>query len=133
MQMVLGFLKKYYMIYQFFSSRRISNECKNTNLKRYIQLYVHCSTIYNYQNISNLSVHQGWIVTEYMIYIHKVSTTWYYSTIKKKEILLFIKKWMGLKGVMLSEVNQRQISYNFASTWNIFLKRNKQNKTKMVI
>ena len=34
---------------------------------------------------------------------------------KKKEILLFTTKWMGLKGVMLSEINQRQISYDFAS------------------
>ena len=39
---------------------------------------------------------------------------------KKKEILLFTTKWMGLKGVMLSEINQRQISYDFASIWNIF-------------
>ena len=39
-------------------------------------------------------------------------TTGYYSTIKKKEIMLFAATWMDLVIVILSEVRQRGISYD---------------------
>ena len=35
----------------------------------------------------------------------------YYSAMKKKEILPFITAWMKLEGIMLCEVNQRQILF----------------------
>ena len=35
-----------------------------------------------------------------------IHTMEYYSAIKKKKILLFVTTWMGLEGIMLSEINQ---------------------------
>lgn len=32
----------------------------------------------------------------------------YYSTLKKKEILLYVTTWMNLKDIMLSDINQLQ-------------------------
>ena len=37
----------------------------------------------------------------------------YYSAIKKNEILPFATTWMELQGIMLSEIRERQISYDF--------------------
>ena len=37
----------------------------------------------------------------------------YYSAIKKNEILPFATMWMELEGIILSEIRERQISYDF--------------------
>ena len=37
----------------------------------------------------------------------------YYSAIKKNEILPFATTWMELQGIMLSEIRERQIPYDF--------------------
>ena len=37
-----------------------------------------------------------------------ICTTEYYSTMKKKEILQFVRLWMTLEGVMLSDVKVRE-------------------------
>ena len=37
----------------------------------------------------------------------------YYSAIKKSEILPFATTWMELEGIMLREIRERQISYDF--------------------
>ena len=37
----------------------------------------------------------------------------YYSAIKKNEILPFATTWMALEGIMLSEIRERQVSYDF--------------------
>ena len=37
----------------------------------------------------------------------------YYSAIEKNEILLFASMWMELEGIMLSEIRERQKSYDF--------------------
>ena len=37
----------------------------------------------------------------------------YYSTIKKNEILPFATTWMELEVIMLSEMRERQIPYDF--------------------
>ena len=37
----------------------------------------------------------------------------YYSAIKKNEILPFATMWMELEGIMLSEIRERRISYDF--------------------
>ena len=50
----------------------------------------------------------------------------YYSAIKKNEILLFAVTWMDLKGIMLSEISQRQILYDFTYMWNPKNKTNEQ-------
>ena len=48
-----------------------------------------------------------WIKTRY------IYTMEYYSAIKKNAILPFATTWMGLEGIMLSEIRERQISYDF--------------------
>ena len=42
-----------------------------------------------------------------------IYTMEYYSAIKKNEILLFVTTWMELEGIMLSEIRERQNSYDF--------------------
>ena len=39
------------------------------------------------------------------VYIY---TTKYYSTLRKKEILLFVTAWMELEGIMLSPISQTE-------------------------
>ena len=41
----------------------------------------------------------------------------YYSAIKKNEIMQLAATWMGLK-IILSEVKERQISYDVTYMWN---------------
>ena len=43
----------------------------------------------------------------------------YYSAIKKNETLPFAITWMHLEGVMLSEISQRKIPYDFTHMWNL--------------
>ena len=47
-----------------------------------------------------------------------VYTMEYYSAIKKNEIMPFTATWMDLSTVILSEVRQRQISYDITYMWN---------------
>ena len=42
-----------------------------------------------------------------------IYTMEYYSAIKKNEILPFATTWMELEGIMLSEIRERQKSYDF--------------------
>ena len=53
-----------------------------------------------------------WYIYIY-IYIH-THTTEHYSAIKKNEILPFATTWMKLEGIMLSEIRERQITYDFS-------------------
>ena len=43
----------------------------------------------------------------------------YYSAIKKNEILPFAATWMDLEIIILSEISQRQISYDTTYMWNL--------------
>ena len=47
---------------------------------------------------------------EDVVYIYTME---YYSATKKNEILPFATTWMELEGIMLSEITERQISYDF--------------------
>ena len=58
---------------------------------------------------------QTWKQPKYLPVVEQVKNMWhihtmeYYSSNKKtrnKEILLFITNWMGLKGILLSKINQ---------------------------
>ena len=42
-----------------------------------------------------------------------IYTMEYYSAIKKNETLPFATTWMELEGIMLSEIRERQKSYDF--------------------
>ena len=55
-----------------------------------------------------------WIKKMWHIY-----TMEYYLAIKKNEILPFATMWMELEGIMLSEIRERQISYDFTHMRNL--------------
>ena len=57
---------------------------------------------------------EEWIKKMWYIY-----TMEYYSAIKKNEIMPFAATCMHLEMVILSEVSQRQISYDVAYVWNL--------------
>ena len=50
----------------------------------------------------------------------------YYSATKKYEIMSFAATWMSLEIIILSEIRERQISYNITYMWN--LKKNDTNE-----
>ena len=58
----------------------------------------------------------------------------YYSAIKKNEILPFAATWMELEGIMLSEIRERQISYDFTHMRILRDKRDehKGRETKLI-
>ena len=51
-----------------------------------------------------------------MWYIYTIE---YYPAVKKNEIMSFAATWMDLKVIILSEVNQRQISYDTTYMWDL--------------
>ena len=64
---------------------------------------VHCSTIYNSQDMDKCPLTDEWIKKKWHIY-----TMEYYSAIKRNEIELFIVRWMDLESVIQSEVSQKE-------------------------
>ena len=59
-----------------------------------------------------------WIKKMWCIY-----TMEYYSAIKKNKILPFATVWMELEGIMLSEIRERQKSYDFTHETKLHFKR----------
>ena len=47
-----------------------------------------------------------------------------YTAIKKNEILPFVTTWMELEGIMLREIREREIAYDFINMWNSRYKTN---------
>ena len=43
----------------------------------------------------------------------------YYSAIKKNEIMPFAPTWLDLEIIILSEVSQRQMSYDITYMWSL--------------
>ena len=72
------------------------------------------STIANVWKEPKCPLTDEWIKKMWYIY-----TMEYYSTIKKNEILPFATMWMELEGIMLSEIRERQISYDFTRMRNL--------------
>ena len=66
---------------------------------------VHCSTIYNSQDMEQPKCPSidEWIKKMWYIY-----TMEYYSTIKRNETELFVVRWMDLESVIQSEVSQKE-------------------------
>ena len=75
----------------------MSKENENANLKRYINLNVYSSIIYNSQNMEATQVSMDkWI--KKMRYVY---TTEYHSAIKQNEILPLAATWTGtLRGLL---------------------------------
>ena len=74
---------------------------------------VHCSTIYNSQDMEQPKCPstEEWIKKMWYIY-----TTEYYSAIKKNEIMPFAATWMDLEIIIVSEVSQKEKDkYNMVS------------------
>ena len=79
-----------------------SEETWITNLKEYMHPYVHCSIIYNSQDLEAAQVFiSQWVDKKNCGIFYTIK---YYSSIKKKEILLFVTAWMDLESIMLSEI-----------------------------
>ena len=79
---------------------------------------VHCSSIYNSQNMEKpkCSLIDEWIKKMWYIY-----TMEYYSAIKKNEIMPFAATRMDLEIIILSEVSQkeRQMPYDITYVQNL--------------
>ena len=79
---------------------------------------VHCSTIYNSQDMEKpkCSLIDEWIKKMWYIY-----TMEYYSAIKKNEIMPFAATRMDLEIIILSEVSQkeRQMPYDITYVQNL--------------
>ena len=43
----------------------------------------------------------------------------HYSAIKKNEIMPFVPAWMDLEIILLSEISERQTSYDIPYMWHI--------------
>ena len=89
-----------------------------------MHLNVHCSTVYNSQDMiaTEMSINEEWIKKMWYIY-----TMEYYLAIKKNEIMLFAATWMDLECVILSEVSQTEKKKcHILYIWN--LKGNDTNK-----
>ena len=81
----------------------ISKGIQNTNSKEHKHPYVHCSIIYNHQD---MEVAQCPSVDEWIKQLWDIYTMEYYSVVKKMYILLFVTVWMNLENIMLSEISQ---------------------------
>ena len=62
---------------------------------------------------------EEWIKKIRYISIYRLE---YYLAIKKNKIMPFAATWMNLEIIILSEVRQRQISYDITHMWNQFFK-----------
>jgi len=77
---------------------------QNFPCKRYMHLYVHCSTIHNSQDMetTQMSMTDEWIRKMWCIYTMEC-----YSAIKKKT-MPFAATWMELEILILSGVRQKK-------------------------
>ena len=82
-----------------FTPGYLSKENENTNSKRYMHPYVHCSIIYNSQDME-----ATWVPINRQVDREYI----YYSSIKKNEILPLSTTWMDLEDIMLSEISQTE-------------------------
>ena len=78
---------------------------KKHNLKIYIHPNVHCSTIYNNQDmeVAYMSINRG-MDKEDVVHIHSEILA-----IKNNKIIPFAAPWMDLEITLLSEVSQKEI------------------------
>ena len=102
------------------TSGYITEETQNTNSKEYLHPCVHCSIIYNSQDIEATQVPKVVIHTRARAHTHQNITKH-----KKNEILPFTMAWMDLESLMLSEISQGRTN----TIWfHLYMESKKQNK-----
>ena len=81
----------------------MSEGIQNTNMKEHKNPYVHCSIIYNRQDMEVVQMSiSKWVDKT----LQNIYTMEYYSAIKKKRILPFESAWMDLENIPLSKISQ---------------------------
>ena len=78
---------------------------ENANSERYMHPSVHCSTIYNRQDMETPECPS---TDEWIKKMGQLYTMEYQMTMKKNEIMSFAATWMNLEIIILSEVSQRK-------------------------
>ena len=86
--------------------------------------YVHCSIIYNSQDMPATQVPINTQVDKKVV-IHIYI---YYSAVKKYEILSFASARIDLEGIMLSEVSQTEKDKYHVISFIVYVESKEQNK-----
>lgn len=122
------------------TSGYLSQETRNTNLKRYLHPHVYCSIIYNSKDMETASVSiDGWTDKENVVcvcactYTHTHTRTQRhtrecYSAVKKKEILPFRTTCMDPEGILLSEISQTEKGNYHVISLRSGIQKTKQTK-----
>ena len=112
---------------QYSTTRSLLKEYQNTSLKRYLYpvFIAALLTIAKLQKQPKCPLIDEQIKNMWCIY-----TMEYYSALKKNEILPFPTTWMYLESIMLNEISERQIPYNFTHVWNLRNKPTKETNQK---
>ena len=85
------------------TSGNISKDTQNTNSKEYMHPYVHCSIIYNHQDMEAAQVSiSKWVSKTTMGHLPNGVLLGY----KKEENFILVTFWMDLEKIMLSEISQ---------------------------
>ena len=83
----------------------LSEESQNTDLKEYMQPYVHFSVIHSSQDFEAAQVPiSRWVDNKRW----DMCPMEYHLAVKKKEILPFVTAWVDLENIMLSEISQSE-------------------------
>ena len=78
---------------------------ENSNLKKYMNPNVHCSTTHNGQGVEAIKCPSTEEQIKKMWYIRTIDC---YSAIKKNEIMPLAATWMDLEMIILSELSQKE-------------------------
>ena len=87
------------------TSGNLSKEIQNTNLKKYMYSYVHCSVIYNSQDLEAAKCPS---VDEWIKQLWYIYTVEYYPTMNRKNILPFVTVCMDLANIILTEISHSE-------------------------
>ena len=109
------------------TSWNISEKIQNTTLKEYMYPYIHCSVIYNNQDLEAAQVPISRWVDKKAWYIYTME--YYWAKKKKKEGNITFWNSMDGPGECYVKwdkpVRERQVWYDFTYMWNLMNKTNK--------
>ena len=104
----------------------ISKGTQNTNLKEHKHPYVHCSIIYNHQDMeaAQMSINR-WVDKTTMGHLHNGILLSHKKGEKKKKNLPFVTVWMDLEKIIINEISQSEKEpYDFSHMWHLMNKLN---------